>query len=136
METINMSYWRSLQVQVFDPAAFIQGVHDKYVNTNGGATMDALQQQWDATLAMSVSGDASVCPYHPGVPRFALMEVWHKAGDFWRAGYRPGDQLLCDQYGHALHPWMLELIGKPLPQQPLPQFLSEKGGEPVQLELF
>jgi hypothetical protein len=38
------------------------------------------------------------------------MEVWHKAGDFWRAKYRLGDKLLCDQNGAALSPTELGWI--------------------------
>ena len=135
MATSNLNFWRCLQVQVFDLAAFLATVHEKYVGTNGGATMEALQRQWDATLAMPATGDASVYPYQSGVPRFALVEVWLKAGDFWRAGYRHGDKLLCDQHGHALYPWMLELIGDGAAEpsaKPEETFRTE----PQQLELF
>lgn len=133
----NSSYWRSLQVQVFDPAAFIAAVHDKYAATNGGATMDELRRQWDATMAMPTGGDRRVCPYKPGQPRFAIMEVWHKATEFWRAGYRPGDKLFSDQYGHALWPWMLDAIrGAPQGAPPSPETPVCREPAAVQLELF
>ena len=135
--SVNPDYWRSLQVQVFDPAAFITAVHDKYADTNGCATMDALRRQWDATMAMPQEGDAKVCPYQPGVPRFALMEVWQKASDFWRAGYRPGDKLFSDQYGHALWPWMLDAIqGAPSDVAQAPGATVQREPAAVQLKLF
>ncbi len=133
--SVNPDYWRSLQVQVFDPAAFIAAVHDKYADTNGGASIEVLQRQWDATMAMPPGGDPSVCPYHPGIPRFALMEVWHKATEFWRAGYRSGDKLFSDQYGHAMWEWMLK---ETHPQTHPVMEGSEPAApaEAVQLELF
>lgn len=116
--THNQDYWQTREVREFDVHGFLQGVHDKYAGTEHEVAMEALQNQWNRTLAMPACGDPKVCPYIPGTPRFALMEVWHKAGDFWRAGYRDGDRLLCDQDGHALHGWMLDAIGAKPEQEP------------------
>ena len=103
------NYWATKQIMTFDVDKFINEVFGKYAGTVNEETRDDLQRQWDATLSMPRGGDASLYPNVNG-PRPALLEVWHKAGDFWRAGYRLGDVLYCDQHGFPLEDWMFDKI--------------------------
>lgn len=93
----------------FDVDKFINEVFGKYAGTVNEETRDDLQKQWDVTLSMPRGGDASIYPNAHG-PRPALLDVWNKAGDFWRAGYRRGDVLYCDQHGFPLEDWMFDKI--------------------------
>ena len=111
------NYWATREVMTFDVDKFIADVCKKYEQmaqenpalAAWAKTEEELRQLWDAVLNVRrPGGDASLYPnQHP-----ALMEVWHKAGDFWRAKYRLGDKLLCDQNGAALSPAELGWIAK------------------------
>lgn len=114
------NYWATREVMTFDVDGFIADVHKKYEQmaqenpalAAWAKTEEELRQLWDAVLNdHRPGGDASLYPNQHG-PQPALMEVWHKAGDFWRAKYRLGDKLLCDQNGAALNPTELGLIAK------------------------
>lgn len=114
------NYWATREVMTFDVDKFIADVHKKYEQmaqenpalAAWAKTEEELQQLWDAVLNdHRPGGDASLYPNQHG-PQPALMEVWHKAGDFWRAKYRLGEKLLCDQNGAALNPMELGLIAK------------------------
>ena len=114
------NYWATREVMTFDVDKFIADVHQKYEQmaqekpalAAWAKTEEELRKLWDAVLNVRrPGGDASLYPNQHG-PQPALMEVWHKAGDFWRAKYRLGDTLLCDQNGAALNPMELGLIAK------------------------
>ena len=114
------NYWATREVMTFDVDKFIADVHQKYEQmaqenpalAAWAKTEEELRKLWDAVLNdRRPGGDASLYPNQHG-PQPALMEVWHKAGDFWRAKYRLGDTLLCDQNGAALNPMELGLIAK------------------------
>lgn len=114
------NYWATREVMTFDVDKFIADVHQKYEQmaqenpalAAWAKTEEELRKLWDAVLNdRRPGGDASLYPNAHG-PQPALMEVWHKAGDFWRAKYRLGDTLLCDQNGAALNPMELGLIAK------------------------
>ena len=104
-----MNYWATKEIKTFDAEGYINEVFEKYASTENEESREALQRQWDATLSMPRGGDASLYPNAHG-PRPALLDVWHKAGDFWRAGYRLGDVLYCDQHGFPLYDWMFDKI--------------------------
>ena len=114
------NYWATREVMTFDVDKFIADVCKKYeqmAQENAALaawakTEEELRKLWDAVLNVRrPGGDASLYPNQHG-PQPALMEVWHKAGDFWRAKYRLGDKLLCDQNGAALSPTELGWIAK------------------------
>jgi len=114
------NYWATREVMTFDVDKFIADVCEKYKQmaqenpalAAWAKTEEELRKLWDAVLNdRRPGGDASLYPNQHG-PQPALMEVWHKAGDFWRAKYRLGDTLLCDQNGAALNPMELGLIAK------------------------
>lgn len=114
------NYWATREVMTFDVDKFIADVYKKYeqmAQENAALaawakTEEELRKLWDAVLNVRrPGGDASLYPNQHG-PQPALMEVWHKAGDFWRAKYRLGDTLLCDQNGAALSPQELGWITK------------------------
>lgn len=114
------NYWATREVMTFDVDKFIADVCKKYEQmaqenpalAAWAKTEEELRKLWDAVLNVRrPGGDASLYPNAHG-PQPALMEVWHKAGDFWRAKYRLGDTLLCDQNGAALSPAELGWIAK------------------------
>ena len=114
------NYWATREVMTFDVDKFIADVCKKYEQmaqenpalAAWAKTEEELRKLWDAVLNVRrPGGDASLYPNAHG-PQPALMEVWHKAGDFWRAKYRLGDKLLCDQNGAALSPTELGWIAK------------------------
>ncbi len=114
------NYWATREVMTFDVDKFIADVCEKYKQmaqenpalAAWAKTEEELRKLWDAVLNdRRPGGDASLYPNQHG-PQPALMEVWHKAGDFWRAKYRLGDTLLCDQNGAALNPMELGWIAK------------------------
>ena len=114
------NYWATREVMTFDVDKFIADVCKKYEQmaqenpalAAWAKTEEELRKLWDAVLNVRrPGGDASLYPNQHG-PQPALMEVWHKAGDFWRAKYRLGDTLLCDQNGAALSPTELGWIAK------------------------
>lgn len=106
-DKINKAWIASIEVNVFDAEKFIEEVWAKYVGTEHEVEITKLQELWRKVMAMPPQGDPSLCPYVPGEPHLAFMDIWAKAGDFWRAMYRVGDILYCDQYGHPLYNWML-----------------------------
>lgn len=81
----------------FDVDTFIESVFQKWqaCETVGfRETREALRRQWDATLGdRNPRGNAALYPNKNGEKHPALMEVWHKAGDYWRRGLRLGDVL-------------------------------------------
>lgn len=109
--TPSEKYWASKQVGTFNVDAYIDEVYNKYAGTPNEETHEDLHQLWNKVLSMPRGGDASLYPNAHG-PRPALLEVWHKAGDFWRAGFRSGDTLICDQYGSPQDSQMLALINQ------------------------
>lgn len=85
------------QAHPFDVDAFLESVFQKWQDceTIGfRETREALRRQWDATLGeRNPRGNAALYPNKIGEKHPALMEVWHKAGDYWRRGLRLGDVL-------------------------------------------
>ena len=90
--------------QPFDVDAFIESVFQKYEQMaqedayaramGWNETREALRRHWDATLGeRNPRGNAALYPNKNGEKHPALMEVWHKAGDYWRRGLRLGDVL-------------------------------------------
>lgn len=86
----------------FDVDGFIEDVYQKYQQMAAedprlaawAKTREELRQQWVKTLSVTrPSGDATIYPNRDGRQEPALMEVWHKAGDYWRRGLRIGDTL-------------------------------------------
>lgn len=100
MMTIGSNEWYAQkEVIVFDVDAFISDVYNKFAGTPNEESREDLQQLFNKVLAMPRGGDASLYPNANG-PRPALLEVFHKAGDFWRAnGFSKPARLLCDQNG-------------------------------------
>lgn len=80
----------------FDVDGYLEGVYQKWQDQEDASfreTREAIRQVWNAVLSVkSPSGDASLYPNKDGVHP-ALMEVWMKAGDYWRAGLRISDRL-------------------------------------------
>ena len=86
----------------FDLDGFIEDVFQKYQKIAAddpslkawAKTREELRQQWIKTISVTrPSGDSTIYPNCNGRQEPALMEVWHKAGDYWRRGFRYGDQL-------------------------------------------
>ena len=86
----------------FDVDGFIEDIYQKYQQVADddprlaawAKTREELRRQWVKTLSVTrPSGDATIYPNRDGRQEPALMEVWHKAGDYWRAGLRIGDTL-------------------------------------------
>jgi hypothetical protein len=86
----------------FDVDGFIEDVYQKYQQMAAedptlaawAKTREELRGQWVKTLSVTrPSGDATIYPNRDGRQEPALMEVWHKAGDYWRRGLRIGDTL-------------------------------------------
>lgn len=104
MTIIGSNEWYAQkEVIVFDMDAFISDVYNKFVGTPNEESREDLQQLFNKVLNMPRGGDASLYPNANG-PRPALLEVWHKAGDFWRAnGFRKPARLLCDQHGIVIN---------------------------------
>ena len=86
----------------FDVDGFIEDIYQKYQQVAAddprlaawAKTREELRRQWVKTLSVTrPSGDATIYPNRDGRQEPALMEVWHKAGDYWRTGLRIGDTL-------------------------------------------
>jgi hypothetical protein len=101
------------QAHPLDVDGFIESVYQEFAGTEFEESRETLKKLWvDVLSDTNPRGDASLYPNDNGARRAAAMKVWHKAGDFWRAKYRLGDTLLCDQNGAALNPMELGLIAK------------------------
>ena len=93
------NYFAKREISTFDVDAVINDVYNRFCGTPNEESREDLQQLFDKVLTMPRGGDASLYPNAHG-PRPALLEVWHKAGDFWRAnGFSKPARLLCDQNG-------------------------------------
>lgn len=86
----------------FDVDAFIERVYQKYQQIAAedpqcaawARTREELKKQWVMTLGCTrVSGDATIYPNRNGRQEPALMEVWTKAGEYWRRGFHLNDTL-------------------------------------------
>lgn len=94
-----MNYQATREIRTFDVDAFINDVYNRFCGSPNEESREDLQALWNKVLTMPRGGDASLYPNAHG-PRPALLEVWHKAGDFWRAnGFSKPARLLCDQNG-------------------------------------
>ena len=103
MALFGNAYWASIEVKEFNVDEFIESVYQEFAGTEHEESREELKSLWTKVLSVtSPRGDASLYPNNNGKHRAAAMKVWHKAGDFWRAKYRLGDKLLCDQNGIAL----------------------------------
>jgi len=103
MALLGNDYWASIEVKEFNVDEFIESVYQEFAGTEHEESREELMNLWNKVLSVtSPRGDASLYPNNNGKHRAAAMKVWHKAGDFWRAKYHQGDQLLCDQHGIAL----------------------------------
>lgn len=80
----------------FDVDGFIEEVYQKWQDCETltfRETREALHNQWIKTISVTnPRGDASIYPNN-SAPHPALMEVWMKAGDYWRRGFRLGEVL-------------------------------------------
>lgn len=135
-ETVGQMIAGDRKVCIFDRDAFFAEVAEKYdrLVSEGESIFKAcvrdissMRSLWDKVLSMPIQGDASLFPNQDGRVEPALMEVWHKAGDFWRAKYRLGDTLYCDQHGLVVYPYEIEQVQ--------PQVQKTKAVS-VQLDLF
>lgn len=115
------NYYGTLKIMRFDVDGFLQFVHDKYEKIAIDDTaarswtrdVASLRRVWDSVMRMPPYGDASLYPNRNGRREPALMEVWIKAGDFWRAaGFKHNDELLCSQHGIPLREWEVTAIVK------------------------
>lgn len=104
-------FYAQREVNAFDVDKFIGEVYNKFAGTLGEESREDLKTLWHKVMTMPRGGDASLYPNADG-PRPAMLEVWLKAGDFWRAGYRNGDELFCDQYGIVLQGWQVTKINE------------------------
>ena len=77
----------------FNLDQFIEDVYQKFAGTEFEENREVLRKVWNETLMMPVHGDKSLYPNAGGARRPAAIEVWHKAGDYWRRGLRIGDTL-------------------------------------------
>lgn len=108
--TTSSNYWSSKEIHVFDVDAFINEVYNRFSGTPNEETREDLEQLFHKVLAMPRGGDRSLYPNAHG-HRPALLEVWHKAADFWRAnGFQKPARLLCDQNGFPIDALALQMI--------------------------
>ena len=124
---VNYKYYGTLKIMRFDVDDFLQAVHDKYEQIaiedasarSWTRDMASLRRVWDAVMQMPPQGDASLYPNRDGRREPALIEVWIKAGDFWRAaGFKQNDELLCSQHGIPLREWEVTAIVKAQMESP------------------
>lgn len=80
----------------FDVDGYLEQVYQKWAECETvqfRETREALRKMWNAVLGdMNPGGNAALYP-NAHSPHPALMEVWHKAGDYWRRGLRINDAL-------------------------------------------
>jgi len=82
------------QAHPLDVDGFIESVYLEFAGTEFEESRETLRSIWTAVLSVtSPRGDASLYPNENGRKRAAAMKVWHKAGDYWRRGFRLGDTL-------------------------------------------
>lgn len=96
----------------FDVDGFLEDVYQKYEQVvkedayalahRWNKSREELRRLWNRTMQMPVRGDKTVCPYKQGDAQPALMEVWHKACEYWRSGLRIGDVLPAIVPGHTI----------------------------------
>jgi len=78
----------------FDVDGFIESVYQEFAGTEFEESRETLRSIWKAVLSVtSPRGDASLYPNKDGRKRAAAMNVWSKAGDYWRRGFNQGDTL-------------------------------------------
>lgn len=85
-----------------DVDGYIEQVYQKYQTMAQenpqlavwAVSREQLRKMWDDVLGdINPRGNAKLYPNQNGQQQPALMEVWHKAGDYWRSGLRLGDVL-------------------------------------------
>lgn len=90
----------------FDVDGFLEDVYQRWQQCDIAAyreTREAIRKVWTSVLSVTrPSGNASLYPNNGADKHPALMEVWHKAGDFWRSGLRIGDVLPAIVPGHKI----------------------------------
>lgn len=90
----------------FDVDGFLEDVYQRWQQCDIAAyreTREAIRKVWTSVLSVNrPSGNASLYPNKGADKHPALMEVWHKAGDFWRSGLRIGDVLPAIVPGHKI----------------------------------
>ena len=90
----------------FDVDGFLEDVYQRWQQCDIAAyreTREAIRKVWTSVLSVTrPSGNASLYPNKGADKHPALMEVWHKAGDFWRSGLRIGDVLPAIVPGHKI----------------------------------
>lgn len=96
----------------FNVDGFLEDVYQKYEQVvkedayalahRWNKSREELRRLWNRTMQMPVRGDKTVCPYKQGDVQPALMEVWHKACEYWRSGLRIGDVLPAIVPGHKI----------------------------------
>ena len=80
----------------FDVDAYLEQVYQKWAECETvqfRETREALRKVWNAVLSDNRPGGNAALYPNAQEPHPALMEVWHKAGDFWRRGLRINDTL-------------------------------------------
>ena len=78
----------------FNVDEYIESVYQKFAGSEFEESREAMKKIWTAVLSVtSPRGDASLYPNKNDEHHPALMEVWSKAGDYWRRGFRTGDLL-------------------------------------------
>ena len=78
----------------FDVDEYIESVYQKFAGTEFAESREDMRRMWTAVLSVkSQRGDASLYPNRNGGKHPALIEVWGKAGDYWRRGLHIGDVL-------------------------------------------
>ena len=84
------------QAHPFDVDGYLESVYLKWADCETvqfRETREALRRVWNAVLSCTKpGGDASLYP-NAQEPHPALMEVWTKAGDYWRRGLCSNDTL-------------------------------------------
>ena len=77
-----------------DVDAFIESVFQEFKGTEFEEPREVLKKVWvDVMSDTNQRGNALLFPNKDGKPRAAAMKVWHKAGDYWRRGFRQVDTL-------------------------------------------
>ena len=80
----------------FDVDGYLESVYQKWAECETvqfRETREALRKVWNAVLSDNRPGGNAALYPNAQEPHPALMEVWHKAGDFWRRGLRINDTL-------------------------------------------